>query len=93
MERASGMYPKFDAPTVTTFHRDRKTNKTGFLGVKFSRRDQCFFAYIRIHSRKEKVYCGCGKTAEEAARKYDAKALELYGDGAVLNFPVPNTPA
>lgn len=91
MDRPQGMYPKYDAPTVTAFHRDRCTNKTGFLGVKFSKRDGCFMAYIRVHGRKEKVYCGRGKTAEEAARKYDAKARELYGESAVTNFPTDET--
>jgi hypothetical protein len=90
MDRPPGMYPKFDAPTVTAFHRDKKSNKTGFLGVKYHQKDKCFLAYIRVHGRKEKVYCGRGKTPEEAARKYDAKAIELYGDGAVLNFQAPN---
>ncbi|MDO9008323.1 MAG: hypothetical protein Q8K57_13380 [Thiobacillus sp.] len=65
-----------------------KTNKTGYLGVKFHKVKQSYQAYIRVHGRREKLYCGQAKTAEEAARKYDAKALELYGDGAVVNFPV-----
>lgn len=63
-------------------------NKTGFIGVTFKRRTKMFEARIRVPDRKEKVYCGCGRTAAEAARHYDAKARELFGSSAVVNFPI-----
>jgi hypothetical protein len=84
--RPAGMYPRFDARTVTLHHKATRANKTGFLGVKWVARAGVFAAYIRVHGRKEKLYCGRGATAEEAARKYDLKARELYGDSAVTNF-------
>lgn len=69
----------------TAFHKRNRTNKHGFLGIKFSKRDQRYSAYIR-NKDGAKVYCGNAKTAEEAARCYDRKAIELYGSEAVLNF-------
>lgn len=33
------------------------------------------------------MWIGSFKTAEEAARAYDKKAIEIYGEFAVLNFP------
>ena len=85
----NGFYTKFDGKTTSQFHKDRMTNKTGFIGVTFVKpkgKSAIFRAYIRIHGRKNKLYCGSGKTAEEAARKYDAKAREIYGPSAVVNF-------
>jgi hypothetical protein len=73
------------------FLRDEGRNKTGFLGVKWVERYNHFQAYIRDHKRAAgaKVYCGSARTAEEAARLYDAKAREIYGRSAVTNFPTP----
>lgn len=33
------------------------------------------------------IYLGSYNTSEEAARVYDTKAKELFGDFALLNFP------
>lgn len=74
----------------TAYHLAMKTNSTGFLGVYFKRRDGGYEARIRVPGRKEKVYCGWAKTAEEAAHMYDAKARELFGDEAVVNFKPHN---
>lgn len=72
----------------TAFIRDAGRNATGFLGVRKHRQRDCFEAYIRDTTKGgRKVYCGCGKTAEDAARAYDRKARELYGPSAVVNFP------
>ncbi len=60
-------------------------NKTGFIGV--SAKKGGFEARIRVPDRKEKLYCGRAKTAVEAARMYDAKAIEIFGPTAVVNFP------
>ena len=70
----------------TEYLRDTCRNATGFLGVKHRRDRNDFVAYIRDPNGR-KVYAGCGKTAEDAARAYDRKAHEFYGPGAVLNFP------
>src|SRR3990167_5098022 len=86
-----GMYPCYDAETVTRWHKEHKTNSTGFLGVLFRRKRGVYEARIRVHGRKEKIHIGTAQTAEEAARMYDAKARELYGPRAVVNFDMPNT--
>lgn len=73
----------FSPKQKTEFHKRSKSNKWGYLGVKSSRGR--FQAYIRNGSTK--VYCGQARTAEEAAKLYDIKARELFGDDAVVNFP------
>jgi len=70
----------------TEYRKNCGTNKTGFIGVKYVARKKIYQAYIRVPWRKNKIYCGQGKTAEDAAKKYDAKALELFGPDAVTNF-------
>ncbi len=55
------------------------TNTTGFKGV-------CFFKG-RYVAKAGGRYLGRYRSAEEAARVYDAKARELFGDFALLNFP------
>jgi hypothetical protein len=71
----------------TRWHRDQHTNKTGFLGVTWRKRERRFVARIRVPGTAKKIHCGMGKTAAEAARLYDAKARQLFGDRAVTNFP------
>jgi len=41
----------------------------------------------RISFNTKKIYLGSYKTKEEAARAYDKKAIELFGEFAQLNFP------
>lgn len=67
----------------TEYLKAKSRNKTGFLGVK--KVGLRFEAYIRNPVGK-KIYCGSGKTAEEAAMRYDKKTVEFYGTGAVTNF-------
>lgn len=43
-------------------------------------------ARITIDGRDR--HLGCARSAEEAARMYDAAALEIYGEFALLNFPI-----
>lgn len=57
-----------------------------FKGVTFDPRRNIYYARIRIGDRQK--YLGATKTEEEAARIYDAKALELFGQFARLNFPI-----
>lgn len=65
----------------------RKDNLSGYRGVWFEpgkRRTKPWKAQI---NHKGKMHRLNGfPTAEEAARAYDAKALELYGPDANLNF-------
>lgn len=61
----------------------RVNGKTGFKGV--CPRRNGFRAQLQYSGKK--VTIGDFPTAEEAARAYDAKAMELYGEFARLNFP------
>lgn len=83
-----GLYKRYDAASVTQWHKENKTNITGFIGVTYRRKRGVFEARIRVHGRKEKLYIGSAPTAQEAAVLYDTKARELYGSGAVLNFDI-----
>lgn len=63
-------------------HRGFK-NKTGFRGVWPFRGG--FSSQVRTNGICH--FVGNFKTATEAARAYDKKALEVYGEFACLNFP------
>lgn len=64
-------------------HRGRpRNNKSGFKGVHWVNRDQCWRA------KCVRKFLGDFGSPEEAARAYDAYALKHYGEQfAVLNFP------
>jgi len=63
----------------------RKNNTSGYKGVYWAKRNKRWLAQI-THNGKQ-VYIGHYKDKEEAARAYDAKAKELHGEYAYLNFP------
>lgn len=62
-----------------------KKNKTGFKGVSI--RPSGKFRAAIAKDKKDYVIGQKFETAEDAARAYDAKAIELFGEFAVLNFP------
>lgn len=62
----------------------RSDNRTGFKGVG-RRKGGRFIA--EIVSGGQRYYLGRFGTAEDAARAYDAKARELFGEFAHCNFP------
>lgn len=61
-------------------------NSTGFKGVipTGNQKKNPYKAEIRFH--RQKIYLGSFPTAEEAARAYDEKAKELFGEFARTNF-------
>lgn len=60
-------------------------NKTGFLGVTFNKKNQCFIAQIGFNKRK--VYLGSfGKDPLRAAAAYNEAAKRFFGEFAKLNF-------
>lgn len=56
-----------------------------YRGVSLIRSNNSFLSQIQHHGRG--VNIGWFATTEEAARAYDAKAREIYGEHARLNFP------
>jgi len=69
-------------------NRDKTSqNSTGFKGV-YKTGDSKLNPYSAKIQKDKKVYClGHYKTAEEAARVRDRKAIELHGKFAYTNFP------
>jgi len=63
-----------------------KNNTSGFRGVTFSKRDQIWIAQIMVNRRC--LCVGRFDSAIEAAKARDAAALKIFGDCAVLNFPL-----
>lgn len=63
----------------------RETPKTSqYKGVYFSNQKQKYLASMQYN--KKKVYCGTFDNDVDAAKAYDAKAKELLGNRAKLNF-------
>jgi len=67
------------------------SKKTGEVTYHYSMPTKRFRAYIgdpeTPATRKRNIKLGYHATAEEAARAYDKKAIELFGEFALLNFP------
>lgn len=65
--------------------RIRSNNKSGFKGVSWKKGSNAWVAQIR---RNDKSYhLGLFADREEAARAYDAAAVEFFGEYARINFP------
>ena len=62
-----------------------KANKSGFKGVYWQKDMEKFAASIKLSG--EKIMLGYFPEARDAALAYDAKAKELFGEFAFLNFP------
>jgi hypothetical protein len=71
----------------------RTDSASGHKGVyerKGGKLKKRFQAYIWHPEKKARYRLGYYATAEEAATAYDRKALELFGEFALLNFPENN---
>jgi hypothetical protein len=64
--------------------RISRNNTSGYKGVTFHKRDKKWQTQIR--SGQGKRYLGYFNTAEEAAKNYDEKAKEAFGEFARTNF-------
>jgi len=81
-ERKAFMTPAEWPPRIL-FHPEQPVGKSGYRGVR--RHGRRYVA--RITWQRITHNLGTFPTAEEAARAYDAKARELHGTYALLNFP------
>jgi len=61
------------------------TGSSKYKGVCWHKRDKSWTACIRL--RKELIYLGYHDSEIDAAKTYDNKAIELFGEFANLNFP------
>ena len=68
----------------------RKGTTSPYKGVCWLADNQKWRAEIRIGGRHR--HLGCFAVEEDAARAYDAAALEAWGEYAFLNFPGPGHP-
>lgn len=62
----------------------RKNSSSKYLGVCWVARLKRWVAQIQFN--KNKIHIGCYLLEEDAARAYDKKATELFGEFANLNF-------
>lgn len=68
----------------------RAGNKSGYKGVSWHSGAKKWRATIKQNYRQ--VHLGFYADASDAARAYDAKAIELFGEFAHLNFPIVTQP-
>lgn len=61
----------------------RSDNKSGYKGVSWNKRDQKWEAYATHKSKKFNL--GCFSDIIDAAKAYNGKALDLFGEYALLN--------
>lgn len=65
----------------------RRDNTSGFKGVAWFKRDQCWHVTIRINCKK--THIGYFKDPAAGALAYDAAARKQFGEFASVNFPEP----
>lgn len=61
------------------------SNRSGFRGVSWFRRDSCWRAFIKVNGKQK--HLGYFQDRVLAAKKYDQAARKLFGEFARLNFP------
>ncbi len=65
----------------------RIKSSTGYKGVHFDKRAKKHPYTARGMNAGKRIRLGVYSNAEDAARAYDAWAIDYYGDFACLNFP------
>jgi len=66
--------------------RPNGNSRSGFKGVAWNSKGECWHA--KIYCNRKNLFLGVFRDPAEAARAYDAKALELFDQFAFLNFPL-----
>jgi hypothetical protein len=62
-----------------------RNNKSGYKGVSWSKRDNKWLSELQTNNKS--YYLGIYKDKIEAAKAYDKKAIEFFGEYAKTNFP------
>ncbi len=81
--RRSNLRPATSSQNAMNCRKNR-TGTSIFKGVSFASGRNLWKAEICIN--RKRIFIGRFAVEEDAARAYDAKAIELFGDFAVLNF-------
>ena len=68
--------------------RIRLNSKSGYKGVGWNKLNKTWDSYIKFHGRK--IHIGCFKDKKEAAKAYDKKSNELFGEFSRPNFVSKN---
>ena len=77
----------------TMNRRKHKNNKSGYKGVSYKKKKKDMINeyskpwQAQIRHNQKSICLGYYRIKKEAARVYDQKAVELFGEFAVLNFP------
>jgi len=66
---------------------NQKSKKSKYIGVSFNKNVKNNKWKTSIRHLRKTYFLGFYKTEEDAAKAYDKKALELYGNDANRNFP------
>ena len=78
---------RFVTPSQNNFNSGVSSNSTtGYKGVYPDKRKGRAPYKAQLYSKGKYIYLGSFYTPEEAARAYDAKAKEINGEFAYLNF-------
>jgi AP2 domain/HNH endonuclease len=72
-------------PTQNMCNRRKYGGKSQYKGVFRNKKSGRYYA--KISFKRETIYLGTYDEEIEAARAYDRKAIELFGEFAYLNFP------
>ena len=62
-----------------------RSNKTSYRGVSFREDRKSRPWRAQISFKRKGIHLGYFETAEEAARAYDVKCIELFGEFAIIN--------
>lgn len=66
--------------------REKKVKRDRYKGVRMRKWGK-WVAEVRQPKSRDRIWLGSYKTAEEAARAYDAAVVCLRGPSAMINFP------